>query len=319
MASLGYRRGGWELYYRDPAGRQRVERVPRPGGPKAACSSGRAAGPGRTTAAVAGVRRPGTTGHDLRRVLRAVGGVSTDLEDEAAHRRRPSPAARAAVLGGWPVGDIRPTDIDGWVAQLSRRMGPWSVRVFYSLLRGPLRRAVKDQVITDLCIDIVLPRSRRSARPPTMCTAVEVDRLVAALADVGEKYANLRTNGRYAALVFAGARLGPRWNEAIGLRICDVDLARREVTFGRVVVNQNDSKPFPERGSTTDDWRTVPAPTPVIDALARHIERCVTTPRIGTRSCSPLGTGPIRCGRTSPASCVKLPTATACVAGGSPG
>jgi integrase len=150
-------------------------------------------------------------------------------------------------------------------------------------------------------------------------TAVEVDRLVAALADVGEKYANLRTNGRYAALVFAGARLGPRWNEAIGLRICDVDLARREVTFGRVVVNQNDSKPFPERGSTTDDWRTVPAPTPVIDALARHIERCVTTPRIGTRSCSPLGTGPIRCGRTSPASCVKLPTATACVAGGSPG
>jgi hypothetical protein len=47
-------------------------------------------------------------------------------------------------------------------------------------------------------------------------TAVEVDRLVAALADVGEKYSSLRTNGRYAALMFMGAWLGPRWTRQSG-------------------------------------------------------------------------------------------------------
>jgi integrase len=88
----------------------------------------------------------------------------------------------------------------------------------------------------------------------------------------------LRTNGRYAALVFMGAWLGPRWNEAIGLRICDVNMLGREVTFGRIVVNQNGSHTYVERGSKTDDWRTVPAPTPVIDALAGHVTRYVDNP-----------------------------------------
>jgi integrase len=75
-----------------------------------------------------------------------------------------------------------------------------------------------------------------------------------------------------------GAWLGPRWNEAIGLRICDLDMLRREVSFGRLVVNQNGSTTFTGRGSKTDDWRTLPAPTAVINMLAEHLTRYVETP-----------------------------------------
>jgi integrase len=279
MASLGYRRGGWELYYRDPNGRQRVERFPGASGRKP---------PAAAAERLAQVERQLRWREYVDPEQRATTFREYYDRWDAARlisktkRHTDDGRAKLHVLpywGGWPVGDIRPTDIDDWVAQLSRRMGPWSVRVCYSLLRGPLRRAVKDQVITDPCIDIVLPKKPEIRKTSDdVLTAVEVDRLVAALADVGEKYSSMRTNGRYAALVFAGAWLGPRWNEAIGLRICDVDLARREVTFGRLVVNQNGSTPFLERGSKTDDWRTVPAPEPVIDALAEHITRYVDNP-----------------------------------------
>jgi hypothetical protein len=40
------------------------------------------------------------------------------------------------------------------------------------------------------------------------------------------RYVGLRTNGRYRALVFMGSWLGPRWNEAIGLRVCDINSTR---------------------------------------------------------------------------------------------
>lgn len=137
---------------------------------------------------------------------------------------------------------------------------------------------MKDRVIPDPCIDIVLPKKPELRKTFDVLTAREVDALVAAIADTGEKYQSLRTNGRYAALVFMGAWLGPRWNEAIGLRICDLNLLRREVTFGRVVVNQNNSTPFLERGSKTDDWRTLPMPEPVAEMLAGHIARYVADP-----------------------------------------
>jgi integrase len=53
-------------------------------------------------------------------------------------------------------------------------------------------------------------------------TASETERLVEAVADPDPRYARLRTNRRYKALAFMGCWLGPRWNEAIGLRVCDI-------------------------------------------------------------------------------------------------
>ena len=55
-------------------------------------------------------------------------------------------------------GSIRPSDVDDWIAALSRKMGPHSVRHCYTLFRGPLRRAIKDRLIDDPCIDVPLPK-----------------------------------------------------------------------------------------------------------------------------------------------------------------
>lgn len=68
-----------------------------------------------------------------------------------------------------------------------------------------------------------------------------------------------------------GCWLGPRWNEAIGLRVCDINPLRRELTFGRVVVHQNGTTTFTEAMSKTDDARTVPVPGPVMETLLQHL------------------------------------------------
>ena len=103
--------------------------------------------------------------------------------------------------GEWAICDIRPSDIDDWIAVLARTMGPHSVRHCYGLLRGPLRRAIKDRVIDNPCIDIVLPKKPDLRKTfDDVLTAAEVDRLVEAIVGPDPRYAGLRTNGRYGAL-----------------------------------------------------------------------------------------------------------------------
>lgn len=65
----------------------------------------------------------------------------------------------------------------------------------------------------------------------------------------------------------------PVANEAIGLRVCDVIPLQCEVTFGRVVVNQNGGRTFIAKGSKTADWRTIPVPAPVMTDGARRAHR----------------------------------------------
>lgn len=274
MSSLRYRANGWDLRFRDRDGRQRTERFAG-GTPRRAPT---AALERKAEVELQMYRGSYVAREERETPFRLLYQRWWDSRQVSATRRY-SDAQRAAkhVLpywGDWPICTIRPSDIDDWVARLSKTMGPQSVRTCYGLLRGPLRRAVRDRVITDPCIDIALPRPADITKTfDDVLTAEEVDRLVTALHDTTTSYAGLRTNHRYQALVFMGAWLGPRWNEAIGLRICDVNPLRREVVFGRQVINQNGTHTFAEVGSKTGDWRTVPVPQPVMDALTAHIAR----------------------------------------------
>jgi integrase len=274
MASLRFHRNGWELRYLQRDGRGRCERF---------------AGGTPRRPPEAAVERKAEVEAQLRR------GTYVAREDRDApfrayyerwwaarqisETRRYTDLQRGAkhVLpywGNWPINTIRPSDIDDWVAGLSSTLGPQSVRDCYAMVRGPLRRAARDRIIADPCIDIRLPKLKDISKTfDEVLTADEVDRLTAAMLEITDKYSSLRTNHRYQALVFMGAWLGPRWNEAIGLRICDLNPLRHEATFGRLVVNQNGSRTFTEIGSKTGDWRTVPVPEPVMDVLNAHIAR----------------------------------------------
>lgn len=209
--------------------------------------------------------------------------------------------ARLHVLpywGSWRLCDIRPSDVDDWITELAKKMGPSSVRHCYTLLRGPIRRAVKDRIIADPLIDIALPAKTPIVKTfDDVLTAAEVARLVDAVAGDDSRYARLKTNARYRALILMGCWLGPRWNEAIGVRICDLNPLKNEITFGRVVVNQNGSVTFTEVGSKTGDWRIVPVPGPLMAELSAHIATyCPTGHREAFLFLTAAGTHPNRQG-----------------------
>lgn len=157
MASLKCRRGAWELRYREPSGKQRTERF---------------LGGTVKTAPEEALDRTAEVERDLRQRTHVPREAREARFGEyfdkwwAARRNLPHPRihrpgrADLHVLphwAGWRICDIRPSDVDDWIAELARKMGPTSVRHCYTLLRGPTRRAVKDRVIADALIDIVLP------------------------------------------------------------------------------------------------------------------------------------------------------------------
>jgi hypothetical protein len=165
MASLYFRRGAWELRYREPSGKQRCERF--------------AGGTPRRAPEEALDRRA-----DIERDLRRNSYIPREVREALfqdyfnkwwAARRvsrtrtyTDTGRARLHVLpywGRWRLCDIRPSDVDDWIAGLSDRMGPISVRHCYTLLRGPIRRAVKDQIIRDPLIDIALPPKPKIRKP----------------------------------------------------------------------------------------------------------------------------------------------------------
>jgi integrase len=296
MASLRQRGGGWDLRYRDLAGRQRTERFD--GEP------GRRKPPEEAVDRKAEVERELRRGTYLTREERLVTfgdyfekwWAARQVAATRIHTDRQR--ANLHVLPKWKtwrLADIRPSDVDDWVGALSKRMGPDSVRHCYTLLRGPVRRAVKDGIISDPLIDINLPATRKIAKNfDDVLTGAEVRRLVEAMVDPNPRYAALRTNARYQAMILTGCWLGPPWNEVLGVRVCDVNPLRQEIVFGRVVVNENTTT-FIEVGNKTEEHRTVPVPAPVMDALVAHIATyCPTGDREAFLFLTKDGTNPSR-------------------------
>lgn len=74
------------------------------------------------------------------------------------------------------------------------------------------------------CIDVLLPKKPDLRKTfDDVLSAREVDRLIDGISDRSPGCASLKTNDRYEALAFMGTWLGPRWNEPIGLRRCDLN------------------------------------------------------------------------------------------------
>ena len=191
------------------------------------------------------------------------------------------------------------TGSPGWGSGWGRSRSGTATRC----LRGPIRRAVKNGIVADPLIDIVLPAKPKISKSfEDVLTRAEARQLVASVADTDPGYATLKTNGRYQALVLVGCWLGPRWNEAIGLRVCDLNPLHGEISIGRVVVNENGGHTFQEALNKTEEYRTVPCPAEVMHALQEHVRPTVLA-RIGSGSCSCPATPPTRCGPTSPATC----------------
>lgn len=154
------------------------------------------------------------------------------LEDQAAVLKPSSihpleSAWRIHVEPEWGqrrVGDIRHSDVRGWVTRLSGQRGATTVIRSYGILAAVLDIAVRDRRIADNpARGIRLPHKRPKPR----------------LYLTHDQVAAVARQALYPEVVLFLAYTGLRWGEATGLRIRDVDLQRRRVTVqeNAVLVN----------------------------------------------------------------------------------
>jgi integrase len=128
---------------------------------------------------------------------------------------------RVHVLSRWdatPIGTVRHSDIQAWLGMIPK--SPTIVRHAHAILSAILATAVRDRRIpSNPAVGIKLPRKVGKER--VYLSHVQVDALAEQSRD-------------HRALVLLLAYTGLRWGEATGLRVRDVDLARR-----RLMVREN--------------------------------------------------------------------------------
>lgn len=164
--------------------------------------------------------------------------------------------------GTTAIGDIRPTAVQHWLAELGqgtdevKPVGAAVVQRSHHVLSGILADAVRDNLLAkNPAAGIKLPRTSRKRK------VYLSHQQVAALADAA---------GEHGSLVLLLAYTGLRWGEAVGLRVRDLDLLRK-----RLAVRENAVQSGTEIHVGTPKahkQRVVPLPRFLVPLLARQCE-----------------------------------------------
>ncbi|MFF2389127.1 tyrosine-type recombinase/integrase [Agromyces sp. NPDC058104] len=203
---------------------------------------------------------------------------------ESAWRLHVEPA-----WGRVPVGDVRHSDVQEWIALLTAGDGgktkpksPALVHRCFGVLAGILDTAVRDRRIpSNPARGVGLPR--KVSREHVYLSHQQVDQLARAASEHG-------------TLLRVLAYTGLRWGEVSGLRVSDVDLSRRRITVnvnavlvgGKVVVgtpktHKRRAVPFPAFLSAALLERSAGRPPSSLlfaDEAGRHL----TTPTVRENS-----------------------------------
>lgn len=168
-------------------------------------------------------------------------------------------AWRVHVAPRWSavaVSDVRHTDVQQWVSDLSAKPGATTVIRAFGVLAAILDDAVSDRrTLTNPARGVKVPRKVKAEH--RYLTHQQVADLAAAAG----------VNG---PMVLVLAYCGLRWGEAAGLRVRDLDLLRRRIS---VVQNAVEVGSQVIVGTPKNHKRrTVPVPAFVVDHLARRCE-----------------------------------------------
>jgi len=162
-------------------------------------------------------------------------------------------------LGDRPLRSVLPSDVQGLVSYLGRRLAPGTVEVVYGRVAAVFGAAVRDRMIaTTPCVEVKRPKSAPSSTLEVLTTDQ-----VLALADA--------VPVRYRALVLTGAGTGLRPGELFGLCVDRVDFLRRTVKVDQQLVRRRGRTVELAEPKTLASFRTVPLPDVVGEALARHL------------------------------------------------
>ena len=161
------------------------------------------------------------------------------------------------VLGEKPIASVRPSEVQGWVAGLTKTLAPATVTKTYSFLATMMKAALRDGLIAKTaCVDINLPKVEKKRVVP-----LGVDQ-VAALIDAAPT--------PYRALLHFFAGTGARAREGFGVTVDRFDFLRRQVTFDRQLATRDGSAAW-KAPKTPASVRTVPLDDGVLAAVADHL------------------------------------------------
>jgi integrase len=161
-------------------------------------------------------------------------------------------------LGDLPLAVVTPRDVQEAIDARCSYAEPATVARDFAALRAMLTAAVDADVIgRSPARKVALPRivrlQRRTIDPQ------QLRHLVDELPD------------RYRALVMMAGVLGLAWEEAVGLRVRDVDFMRRTVTVAQTVEELAGHIQIVADCKRRARLRTMAAPAVVVDAIAEHL------------------------------------------------
>ena len=132
------------------------------------------------------------------------------------------------AFGRRRVTGVRATDIERWIAALSKKLGRGSVRNAYVVLNKLFKYAIRhDWLVNNPCTGVVLPKDHDEVQDKRQfLTPAQVEALAVALSE---------HRAHYGLIVRMAAYTGLRSGELAGLRIRDVNLFRGTVEVRRTV------------------------------------------------------------------------------------
>jgi integrase len=161
-------------------------------------------------------------------------------------------------FGTMALKDITPLTVRGFVAQLSTKVAPKTVRNVHALLSTVLRDAVLEGLLlSNPCAGIRLPKEPRSEA--VFLSPAQIDALVQA------------TPPAYRTLILTAAGTGMRWGELAGLHRSRLDLLRRRIEVAQTLVDVGGELSFGEP-KTAQSRRYVSLPPTLVTALAAHLQ-----------------------------------------------
>lgn len=165
------------------------------------------------------------------------------------------------AFGERSLSSLRRSDVQTLVGQLSRKgLAPRTVDSIYKILAMVMRSAVYDRLIpVSPCYKIKVPAPQE--RQLAVLSPDQVRALLAA--------ARPRDRALLALTVGTGMRQG----EALGVRLPNLNLLRRELAVEEQCITPPTGRPYITSDlKTRASRRRVPLPQFAIDALARHLE-----------------------------------------------
>jgi integrase len=177
---------------------------------------------------------------------------TTLVRDESAIRRHLVPR-----LGDVQLAKLRQTDVQAFVADLRREVGPGTTRSIYGVLRAALNAAVNAELLArSPARGIKLPQTPKT--DVVTLRPAELHRLAAALPD------------RWGPMVYVAGTCGLRFSEVAGLRVGRVDLAHLRLQVVETTPQVGGDRAQPK---TAAGRRTVPMPALIAEVLDGHLHR----------------------------------------------